>query len=311
MNRRAVRQYFQQDMPYNLFDQVDWGQAIANESKTPIRDPEAHVPFEFTAFEMPGKKKSKRPKGYAIPKEDLDNPLTIVPFKTNKKKIKLTPLMESDIIPRHASAVIFNGKSGSGKSNLMVNLLTRPHFYKGYFDLIFLFSPTANSDDLPIYLDLPAKRIFSTFDTKVLDHIILTQQALIEKDGIVKSPKILLIFDDIISDAKFMKSKSFMKCFIQCRHLNISTFILSQSWTKVPRVCRLQANNIFMFPSSASEVKLLCEEFCPAHTTQQDFKKIIEEATRERHNFLHINNRCGPDTRFRHNLDTYLTVGSH
>ena len=293
-----------------LFDNVDYNGAVAREGKSkPAED--TFKPFEFTPFGLPeDKKRRKQPKGYSIPKEPENDPLTIIPYKTNKKKIKLTPLMEANIIPRHASSVIFNGKSGSGKSNLMVNLMTRPQFYKGYFDLIFLFSPTAASDDLPKYLNLPDKRIFSRFDAKVLDHIIDTQQTIIEKDGIVKSPKILLIFDDIISDPKFMRSKSFTKCFIQCRHLNISTFILSQSWTKCPRVCRLQANNIFMFPSSASEVKLLCEEFCPPHTHQNDFKKIIEEATKGRHDFLHINMRCAPDRRFRHNLDTYLTCTS-
>ena len=299
---------------YGLFDTPDWSAAIANESKAaPAPAPETFAPFEGAAFELPkNEAKPKQPKGYKIPKEIKNaNPLQIIPYKTNKKKIKLTPMMEADIIPRHASAVIFNGKSGSGKSNLMINLLTRPQFFAKYFDLTFLFSPTAGTDDLPQYLNLPKKRVFSRFDTKVLDHIIDTQQTIIEKDGIVKSPKILIIFDDIISDAKFMKSKNFTKCFIACRHLNISTFILSQSWTKVPRVCRLQANNIFMFPSSASEVKLLCEEFCPPHTTQQEFKKIIEEATRGTHDFLHINNRCGPDRRFRHNLDTYLTVDTH
>ena len=166
---------------YGLFDTPDWSAAIANESKaTPAPAPE-FAPFEFTTFELPkSESKPKQPKGYKIPKEIKNaNPLQIVPYKTNKKKIKLTPMMQADIIPRHASAVIFNGKSGSGKSNLMINLLTRPHFYKGYFDLTFLFSPTANSDDLPQYLNLPKKRLFSRFDTKVLDHIIAPPLSLL------------------------------------------------------------------------------------------------------------------------------------
>jgi hypothetical protein len=53
--------------------------------------------------------------------------------------------MEDNIIPQHASAVVFCGRSGSGKSNLLVNLAERPEFYgktkkdnpkTGYFDLI-------------------------------------------------------------------------------------------------------------------------------------------------------------------------------
>ena len=279
---------------------------------------EAFQPFEFEPIEIEKREKDKdaEPPEEAKKKENL---LKIIAYPTNKHKIKQRPFMKADIIPRHSSSVIFNGRSGSGKSNLLINLLSRPEFYgrtkpddekSGYFDLIFLFSPTADGgDDLVRFLKIPEKRVFTNLDTRILDNILQTQKDLISTKGIVKSPKILIIFDDIQSNSgKFMNSPSFLKCFIQARHLNVSTFLCSQSWTKTPRACRLQANNIFFFPSSGSEVELLVKEFCPPHRTKKDFQAIVEKATGEQYQFLHLNMRQPPEKRFRKNLDTILKI---
>ena len=293
----------------SIFDNVDWQSEISKEGKPNIDISDDFKPYEFRdVFKQ--KEEKKKFKGYTVPKEckQEENILKIIPYKTNKAKIKLNPMMEADIIPRHASSVVFSGRSGSGKSNLMVNLLTREQFYKGYFDLIFLFSPTAKSDDLAMYLKLPDKRIFTDFNSDALENIFNIQRDIIEKKGITKSPKILIIFDDIISNVKFMNSKAFKMAFIQNRHINVSTFVCTQSLKKLPKMCRDQANNIFMFPASQSEQINFVEDFCPPHTSKKVFQSLVETATRDRYNFLHINMRCAPEKRFRHNLDNYLTI---
>jgi len=277
--------------------------------------PEDFRPFEFEPLDKKIKEKAKKlPENVMkMKKSDI---LKIVPYPTNKHDIKQRPLMKADIIPRHASSVIFNGRSGSGKSNLLINLLTRPEFYgpkkegeKSYFDLIFLFSPTAHGgDDLVKFLNLPEKRIDTKLDTKKLDHILETQQKLIETKGLLKSPKILIIFDDCQSDSKFLNTKSFLRCFIQCRHLNISTFLCSQRFNKTPKASRLQANNIFFFPASDGEIDLMVDEYTPANMTKKKFKEIIQFATAEPYNFLHINLRCKDEEKFRKNLDEMINI---
>jgi ABC-type lipoprotein export system ATPase subunit len=47
------------------------------------------------------------------------------------------------------------GQSGSGKSVLLHNLMTRPEFYKDAFDKTFLISPTGESDDVQKQLLIP------------------------------------------------------------------------------------------------------------------------------------------------------------
>lgn len=294
----------------NFYDTVDID-LVADKN---IMGDDINVGFDFTPLDEYEKEGVEENPKVKLPKElkGLKDPLDIIPYPTNKKNIPQRPLMEADIIPRHPSAVIFNGKSGSGKSNLMVNLMSRPEFYgktnkkdkkSGYFDVIFLFSPTANGgDDLVKFLDIPKKRIFTDFDASKLDKILDLQDSLVTDKGLDKSPKMLIIFEDIQSDSKFMNTKSFLRCFIQGRHMNISTFLCGQSWTLTPRKCRLQANNIFFFPSSNSEVDILLKEFCPPHTTNDQFLKMIKYATSDPYHFLHVNMRKPPRERFRHNL---------
>ena len=277
--------------------------------------------WELTSYadylqETEDKKKEeiKRPKELQGKNKDI---LKIVKYDSNKHKIKQRKFMEDNIIPQHASAVVFCGRSGSGKSNLLVNLAERPEFYgktkkdnpkTGYFDLVFMFSPTCHHDDLPKYLDIPPNRMYDRNFEGPLQHIIKTQKDIIEKKGLDKAPKLLIIFDDIISQKKFMNSEFFTQMYIQNRHLGISTWVCTQSFNKIPRVCRLQANNLFIFAGSGSETEILCQEFCPPHTNKKQFENLIKYATNERFNFLHINMRCPPEERYRKNLDTILTI---
>ena len=288
----------------NLFGDFDY--------KTQDPDDDSNEQPKF--FELPSyttyleEKENKTKKKMKRPKEinNKNNLLKIIKYDTNKHKIKQTPLMDKNIIPKHASSVVFCGRSGSGKSNLLVNLIDR--HYKNYFNLTFFFSPTCYHDDLPQYLDIPHNRMFDSNFQGPLEHIIKVQNQLIKKKGLDKAPKILIIFDDIISQKKFMNSEFFTKMYIQNRHLGISTWVCTQSFNKIPRVCRMQANNLFVFAGNGSEMEILAQEFTPPHTKKKDFENLIKHATKERYNFLHINMREPPETRYRKNLDVILNI---
>ena len=253
-------------------------------------------------------------------KENNNDLLKIIKFDTNKSKIKVRPLQEQNIIPKHPFRLMLVGRSGSGKSMNLVNLMTRPHMYgrtkkdnpkSHYFDLIFLFSPTAEGgDDLVDHLELPENRIVTNQSkfAPVLNHILQTQKGLIEKGGLLKSPKICLIFDDCQSAERFLKSEDFVKIFIAGRHYNISVICCGQSWTKFSRVTRLNASNIMLYPSSGSEVDLLCDEFCPPNKNKKQFRELIQHATNEPYQFLHINNQTSIKDRYRKNLDVILSI---
>ena len=296
---------------FNSFDfEKNSGDNDNNENETPKLEFLDYAEYRKLMHMDDDKKKDNK----NVPK--YNNPLEIIKFPTNKHGIKERQVMIDNIIPRLGTSTIINGKSGSGKTNLLLNLCLKKEFWgkerptdkTGYFDLTFFFSPTAESDDMPEYLGIDKKRIVvDDFENK-LEHVFTVQDKIIKSKGIEKSPKILLIYDDMQANAKFMRSKIFLRSFIANRHSNITTIFLSQSFTRTPRACRLQASNIMIFPASESEINLLVDEFCPAHTTSAQFYELVKEATKDQFNFLHINCKAPMQDRFRKNLDTYLNI---
>ena len=228
--------------------------------------------------------------------------------------------MKNGTIPSLPARLIVNGCSGSGKTQLLVNLLCKSEFYGAdknghhYFDQIFLFSPTAGKlDDLCSHLlkhtPLTEDHIFNEFDQKLLTGIMNSQKKKIEKEkDISKSKKTLIMLDDIQSDQKFLKSKVLLELYLQSRHYNISMFLLGQCWTKSPRSIRLQASNIIFFPCTGSELKLLTDEFCPHNITKNEFREMFNFCCSERFQFMHINMTTPPHERFRKNLDKILEL---
>lgn len=252
--------------------------------------------------------------------EDESNPLKIKPLKTNKSKIKINSMMESHVIPKHPSSVMFCGKSGSGKTMLLLNLLTNKQFYGSYFDLIFLFSETAKSGGDDLYKEhcganspchIPEDHIFepNAEGLAQLDHIIKTQKKIVKQKGLDYAPKILVLFDDIAHSYKFLASRQYLLLHIANRHLNISTFSLTQSYVKIPRSCRCQVSAIAFFHGGTNtERTRLSEEHTPSGWDEKRFLGMINHACSSKYSFLFINKHDDEKTRYRKNLDTVLQL---
>ena len=238
--------------------------------------------------------------------------LEIKHVPTKKDKIKQPKLAEDDnmYIPPLGSGVVISGKSGSGKSTLLANLMNDERFYKGHFDKVFIFSPTANGDDVQKSLNIDKKHVFTDLDEapEILEVILNSQQRKLDDGQADKVEQYAIIFDDIIGDVKFMNSKAFTRCFYQVRHVNCTTFLCTQHFMRVPRVCRLQANFIFFFQGSQSEVETVVEEFSPPMYTRNEFRQLVHDATKEKFSFLTINMKVGWDKRFRRNLDEIIQL---
>ena len=71
----------------------------------------------------------------------------IKPLETEKNKIPLRSCMKKGIIARFPSSTCISGRSGSGKTQLLLNLLTNEKLLGNYFHYIIVFSPTANETD--------------------------------------------------------------------------------------------------------------------------------------------------------------------
>jgi hypothetical protein len=55
-------------------------------------------------------------------------------------------------------------------------------------------------------------------------------------------------------------------------------------------------------------MELLAEEFCPPGIHKRKFLQMIDDATKEKYSFLHINMRVPHQERYRRNLDEILEI---
>ncbi len=218
----------------------------------------------------------------------------IKPVKTSKNDIKTTKPMKDGVILKHPFSAIISGSSGSGKTVLLVNMLTRPEFYKNYFDRIIIFSPTAGGNLDDSYESVPylkEENFINTLNPEFIRMFLDYQEQQIKEKGIGKSPRLLLIFDDCIADQKFMRSSELRECYIKNRHYNTSVILLSQYFYAVPKTMRVNASGIFYFKGSQKEVEILCESYCPPNHSNKEFMKIIDYCTKFIKNNKEINSR--------------------
>ena len=248
--------------------------------------------------------------GYA----GLPQDLRIREIPSAKSNIQNPPLSENDVIPKLGTSCIFNGTTGMGKSTLLANLVSDERFY-GYnekmtFDHRFLFSPTAEGDDVQKKYSIDEGNTFTDLleAPYIIGVIMEEQKKMVKEYGSDKAPQVLIIYDDVISNPDFMRADEFIKSFIASRHYNLTTMICSQSWTAVPRRCRLQARNIFFFASPQSEVELLALEHCPPRYSKKQFMSLVNWATYEPYSFLYINKSAQMKDRYHKNLDEIIDL---
>lgn len=249
-----------------------------------------------------------------------DEDLKINLIETSKDKIAQPRLAKDPrkIIPSLGASVIINGKSGSGKTTLLTNYITGPQFYgkceekpDGWFDEIFLFSPTAGGDDVQKALGIKKNHVYTDLDEapELIKVILDSQKEKLDGGGKAhKVPQYCVIFDDVIGETKFMGTKEFLQVFYMVRHRNCTTFICSQHYKKVPKVCRLQASFIHFFAGSQAEVEQVVEDYAPPLYTKNEFREMVNMATRGDHAFLTICMKVGWAHRFRKNLDEFYKL---
>lgn len=247
-------------------------------------------------------KEAKKPKG----KYDIEV------METDKSKIAQRQAAKDGIMPRFPFSMMISGRSGSGKTNLLMNIMTRPELYGKFFHYIIVFSPTAGStDDMYKQLKIPAENFIRELDPESLKNLIENRKRLIEEKGIewvAKHARMCLIMDDVIAERHFLESPDALRMFALLRHYLCCVIVLMQSYNKLPRAARLSANAIAVFPASQSEVSVLVDEITPAGLTKREFEAVIEHATSEPYNFLYINNHAKKGQQIRHNLDDVIDL---
>jgi hypothetical protein len=198
-------------------------------------------------------------------------------------------------------AILIVGRSGQGKTTCMYNLIADKRFYGGFFDDMYLCSSTADVDDILNGLKIKDTHKFTDLK-QAISALKLVQDAQkrdIAKNGPDKVKQLAIILDDCIGDIKFMNSASFRDSFIAPRHVNNTTFLSTQHLRRVPKIARMQAAMVIIFPCSLSEMDTVCEEYCPPGLHKLQFHKMLMDAWDEPFSFISIHNKQPMEKRFR------------
>ena len=236
--------------------------------------------------------------------------IQVIDTAKNKLKDRYNEASKQGIIMEPNTSTIIIGSSGSGKTNLLTNILSRPEFLGGQFEQIYCISLTGDTDDVMKHLNIPKENLFTDIKKgiKHMEKIFKIQKTLIKHLDEDKAPLICLIYDDCISERDLLKSKFFLQSFVMSRHYNCSTFILSQNFKSVPVAARNQCQNIIWFQNNQSENEKLAETHTPSQYTKKEFLKMINDATREPYSFLYINKKRPMNERYRIKFDKIMKL---
>ena len=177
---------------------------------------------------------------------------------------------------------IFSGSTSCGKTQKVLDLIEKE--YKHHFENIVILCPTLRwnktylerswiwKDDY-IFVFEPKRNLFE----------------LIEKlSELFSGEETLFIVDDMISDETLDKKRQpLLELAISGRHRQHSLWLLTQSYTAVPKNLRRQKKQLFTwYPSEKSDLKIIDEETNLMNS--EELTKIKEQLKREKHACLYV-----------------------
>lgn len=257
-------------------------------------------------------------------KEVKFNGVEIAYIPTNKDDIEQRYLHKVGIVPRgYSNFIIVNGSIGSGKTNCLINMLMNPLIYgfdgsgKHWYDNLFVLT-NSNDDAYDNLIKdgvLKASHIKHQPTEEDLKQILDQQKKAIKMAGDDggKIPNTAIIFDDIIDDKQFINSKYFKLCAIRPRQMHLCCFLLSQHFNSIPRILRVNAQNLILFAGNKVEQDIYTEQYTPAGMTPRQFEEILKFAWTKRPNdqypFIHINRKAPIEKgRFFRNFTEMITL---
>ena len=176
---------------------------------------------------------------------------------------------------------LFVGPTGCGKTKRVVKLLQ--HEYFEHFDFIVIICPTLRWNQT--YRE---QKWFWT-DSYVI--LIEPEGSLYEwikkMDFFCAGYKTLFLIDDIIADEKLDKKRQpLLELAISGRHRNHSVWLLTQSYTAIPKNLRRQAKMLYVwYPKDRNDLSTIHEEN-DVIESQKNLKDVKEKLKGGKHTCL-------------------------
>ena len=211
-------------------------------------------------------------------------------------------------LPRVPFSMNCIGKSMSGKSNLIINLLS---FYKKTFKKggVYVFTKTFNAEfekmkNVEVYYDMeiePSQENNYATGNRV-EHLLAYQKKIRESGK--KPDQMLLIFDDFIVDSSFNRRRGiYSKLFAMARHYNISVLITSQNYMMIPKSIREMSMYSICFKIFGTKERQAFIEENHRDMNEDEMEVVFDAATKKKYDFLYID---AAQDKFMRNFETIL-----
>jgi len=186
------------------------------------------------------------------------------------------------------------GNSGAGKTQTLLNIM---HNMNGTFNNIFII--TKNKDE-PLYNFIENK--LGDKGLKIVEGIEKAPD--LDKD-IDKEDQTLIVMDDLVLE----KNQSALEeYFIRARKLNCCLIYIAQSYYRVPIIIRQNLNYLVIKQlSGLKDLYGIMREYTLG-IDKSVLKKIYEETTQNKQDFLLVDLDAPPQDRFRKNFNDIYSI---
>lgn len=212
------------------------------------------------------------------------------------------------LLPKHPYRILIAGGSSSGKSNLLLCMLTKMLPY----DRLYVFSRHLDQPKyvyLKKYITDIEKAMKKKFKMDI--NIIKVWSNKLEDmpniEDFDKSYRNLVIIDDFVICSKSQMAR-IADYFTRVRHMNTSVILLNQMYHRTDRAVRLNLSQAILFQNNnRREVSLLATEL-GSDLEKGEFAKLYNTVLSKKYNFLYIDNESyEKPLRYRKGFDELYT----
>ena len=235
---------------------------------------------------------------YQSPKRN-NRDLTIIPLTNTIRSSEFDFLPKPLPRPSPCHILVIGGTS-SGKTNLIMNIITR--FWtnddgSSIFDEIYVFAPSVLQDPAFVPLQTIQDIVYANneLDTDLIRDIISREDQTRK-----------LVYIDDFANSPAIQSEVLYDLFFRSRHSNTSVIFSSQYYFKIPIAIRSNASHFILFKSPQKEMVLIRTELQTINFPEKKFDEAYKMATNEKYSFLYIDRFSEGEPRFYIKFDTVI-----
>jgi ABC-type dipeptide/oligopeptide/nickel transport system ATPase component len=222
-------------------------------------------------------------------------------WDSKKRKYIDAAWLKQGVLPSCNHAIAIVGPPGSGKSSVMISLITsqkkHSRVYSGCFDKVIICAneTSIRSIQNDPFKSIPSDQIHDEFNSEFLDYF---EDLVKTTSG--KGEDVMCIIDDACSRLRSNKKlhDQFLNLLLVRRHLRFSVQLLCQDILQLSPAIRNALNGIILFRQiNSTRMELIREEYLSMNV--DNYRAFIKFVYQEPHDFLYICFKSNPPEFYR------------